>query len=188
MIFVQGKEWEYNKLMRFCKAEGCEKKHFCKGYCIKHHRRFEKYGDPFYTKIESHGMESTPEYRVWRCIKTRCYNKNRKNYVRYGGRGIVVCDRWRNSFITFFKDMGFKPFPKAEIDRINNDGNYEPGNCRWATHAENNQNRTNNKLSMQKAEEIRKIYKAGGVFQRELGLSYGVSTVAIGKLINCEIW
>lgn len=67
-------------------------------------------------------------------------------YPNYGGRGIAVCERWLNSPQAFLDDMGMKPTPKHEIDRIDNDGNYEPGNCRWATRKENDRNRRNNRL------------------------------------------
>ena len=71
----------------------------------------------------------------------RCENPNVRNFHRYGGRGIKVCSRWKNSFEEFYSDMGPRPFPKAQIDRENNNGNYEPNNCRWATQAENLANR-----------------------------------------------
>jgi len=72
------------------------------------------------------------EYTIWSAMKTRCFNPNPVGYKNYGGRGIKVCKRWMNSFPTFLKDMGFSP-EGTSLDRINNDGNYEPGNCRWAT-------------------------------------------------------
>lgn len=81
----------------------------------------------------------TPEYLAWVHIHTRCNNKNCKAYPDYGGRGITVCKRW-DDFVSFLADMGAKPSAQHSIDRINNDGNYEPVNCRWATRAEQRRN------------------------------------------------
>lgn len=81
----------------------------------------------------THGMSSSAEYRAWSHMIGRCEEERSKDYPRYGGRGIKVCERWRNSFENFFADMGPRPSEEHSIDRIESDGNYEPSNCRWAT-------------------------------------------------------
>lgn len=87
-----------------------------------------------------------PEYKAWEHMKHRCANPNNTRYARYGGRGITVCERWINSFANFYADMGARPSPKHSLERINNDGNYESANCRWATPAEQSQNTALTKL------------------------------------------
>ena len=84
--------------------------------------------------------KSSPEYTAWDSMKARCTRPNNMNFVRYGARGIKVCKRWLK-FKNFLADMGLKPTPKHQIDRINNKGNYTPKNCRWVTRAVNACNR-----------------------------------------------
>ena len=89
---------------------------------------------------QRHGRTFTPEYRAWNGLRERCRNPNNKDFANYGGRGIRVCERWQ-VFEAFLTDMGERPPGMVAIDRINNDGDYEPGNCRWATASQQNKNR-----------------------------------------------
>jgi hypothetical protein len=91
------------------------------------------------------GGKASPTYSVWAAMIARCKNPNLKAFKNYGGRGITVCERWRLSYEAFLEDMGECP-QGLSIERENNDGNYEPGNCRWATRAEQNRNRRGNRL------------------------------------------
>ncbi len=86
-----------------------------------------------------HGRQ-TGEYRSWLGAKRRCFNPKAHNFKYYGGRGITMCDRWKNSFEAFFKDMGPRP-PGTSIDRIDTNGHYEPGNAKWSTPTEQARNR-----------------------------------------------
>lgn len=90
---------------------------------------------------QTHGMHKSSEYGSWDAMKGRCTNKNKSDYSYYGGRGITVCEKWMNSFEAFYEDMGPKPSKKHSIDRIDNDRNYEPGNCKWSTPEEQARNR-----------------------------------------------
>lgn len=93
-----------------------------------------------------HGKSNTPEWFSWHDLIDRCYNPADKDYGNYGGRGITVCKRWRESFENFLADMGERPSPKHTIERKNNSEDYRPDNCKWATALEQGRNRRDNFL------------------------------------------
>jgi len=94
---------------------------------------------------KTHGMSGTSEHRTWKSMKKRCFNPNDKDYLHYGGRGITVCDRWLN-FENFLADMGSRPTVKHSLDRIDNNADYSPENCKWSTKAEQANNQRSNRL------------------------------------------
>lgn len=115
-----------------------------------------------------HGKSYTKIYKIWVGLLGRCHNPNDTGYYAYGAKGITVCDRWRE-FENFYADMGELPSNNHSIDRIDNKGNYDPSNCRWATPLEQANNRDNNRL-IEYQGEIKTI----GTWERYLGFSEGM--------------
>lgn len=121
-----------------------------------------------------HGKKGTVIYKTWQDMKARCQNEHTKCYDAYGGRGIKVCERWQK-FENFFEDMGKKP-RGLTLERINNDGNYEPENCRWATRAEQNRNtRFSRNITYQNKRQCLKDWAV------ELGVNYNTLYYRINK-------
>lgn len=125
-----------------CSVDGCDKKPKSLGLCPTHLSRWYRYGDTQHGRT-GHTWKGgySPTYGSWQSMKQRCLNPSADNYARYGGRGITVCQRWLDSFENFLADMGERP-TGATLDRIEGDGNYEPGNVRWATAKQQAANRT----------------------------------------------
>ena len=133
-------------------------------------------------------MWGTPEYHIWATMIQRCINPKNQHYKDYGGRGIKICDRWRYSFPSFLEDMGHKPFLRAEIDREENNGNYEPSNCRWTTHSVNSRNRRNNLLNWYTVRSIRRLYSLHKYTQVQLSKIYNLSTTTIFHVVHNKTW
>jgi len=114
-----------------------------------------------------HGLRWTPEHRIWCKIKERCSNPKAINYPRYGGRGITVCERWKDSFLNFYQDVGPRPSPKHSIERRDNLKGYSPDNCFWATTLEQANNKRSNTIVVfhGRAQSV-------ASWCRELGLNY----------------
>lgn len=99
--------------------------------------RIKKFKD----RVTIHNLSNSRQYHIWQNMKSRCYDKKTYSYKWYGGRGIKVCDRWKNSFISFWEDMGFGYKNYLTIDRIDNDKPYCKENCRWATWEDQRKNK-----------------------------------------------
>ena len=135
------------------------------------------------SRLRTHGKSRTPEFACWSAMIARCYNKNNKDYDRYGGRGITVCARWRKSFVAFLNDMGQRPIGKT-LDRSDNDKGYSPKNCRWATIAQQNRNKSNVRLSAREAAAIRRSKKSTTVIAEK----YGVAEATIRLVRSGRSW
>ncbi len=139
----------------------------------------------------THDLSSSETHKTWSGMKARCQNKNHVEYSRYGGRGIAVCEAWQ-SFENFLRDMGLRP-EGCSIDRINNDGNYEPSNCRWATVKEQARNRRNSKLltidgttkTVVEWSEQDGAAKASSIYRR-LDLGWSDSDAVYGRSLQCR--
>jgi hypothetical protein len=145
--------------------------------------------------VEGVPISFHPLLRVYAGMRARCENPKHMHFGRYGGRGISVCDRWRRSFADFVADMGPRPDGHT-LDRVNNDGNYEPDNCRWATRKQQSNNRDsargersgNSKLTESTVLAIRAAVSAGGFTQQQIASRFGISRASIYYVVRRLSW
>jgi hypothetical protein len=133
------------------------------------------------------GARNSPSYKSWWNMRNRCNNPKNKDYARYGGRGIKVDPAW-DDFHQFIEDVGEKPSPQHSIDRINNDGNYEPGNVRWATRQEQTHNSRVVKVDRVTVEKMRELYWVYKLTQAEIGHRYGLTQSSVSRILNMKTW
>jgi hypothetical protein len=127
-------------------------------------------------RLTVHGMTNSRAYSIWTDMKKRCLNKNHRAFHRYGGRGITVCNRWKDSFEYFLSDMGHPPSDAHEIDRIDVNGNYQAANCRWTTRSENMRNTSRAVTAMYKGQRMHLKEIAALTGEPYLRLYYKVKT------------
>ena len=136
-----------------------------------------------------HGGHKDPVYHIWETMKQRCYNTNNPRYKRYGARGIIICNEWLNDFAVFQKwsyENGYKR--GLQIDRINNDLNYSPDNCRFVIPIINARNKSNIKITVEIAQNIIRDYASGEYTHRTLAIKYNIVHSYVGRILrglNC---
>lgn len=138
----------------------------------------------------THGLSNHPLHSIWRGIKNRCLNSNYYFFKYYGGRGITICDEWKDNFKSFYDWAILNGYKKdLSIERINNNKGYFPANCTFATMAEQSHNRRSTKLDWIKIKEIRKIKQNNPqILQREIADIYEVTQAAIGDILKNKTW
>lgn len=147
------------------------------------------------SRLRTHGMRNSRVYRIWRGMLNRCRNQKCKDFARYGGAGISVCSRWEVSFENFLEDMGEPPSGGHSIDRFpDRRGNYEPGNCRWATDLEQSENRDtakgerNAKAKLTEDQVLAIRSAAGSVAAKTLAAQFGIGLSTVYRILKGKHW
>lgn len=136
------------------------------------------------SRNKTHGLRGHHLYGVWSGMVNRCTNSKYIYYKDYGGRGIKVCDKWLHSFENFYEDMGDRPSPQHSIDRIDNNGDYTPDNCRWATKTEQSTNRRSSRLTKSDVALIRDSQDSS----YKLSVLFGVTQYTINDVRSKRTW
>jgi len=146
-------------------------------------KRWESHGD---AGSRDRSIPAASEYRSWIKMIRRCTDPKQAGFKNYGGRGITVCKEWL-SYTKFLADMGRKPSPKYTIDRINNDGNYEPGNCRWADPVEQRRKTRRSKVTAEIAADIRRRLAAGET-RAAVAADLGLHAAHVSRIGSGQRW
>lgn len=141
-------------------------------------------------KNTRHNLSKHPLYKVWKTMKHRCLNPNAEHFARYGGRGISVCAEWLNDFQNFYNWAVANGYQKGlQLDRIDNDGDYEPNNCRFATRTENMRNCSQTKIDFKTAHEIRRKKKLfPQLTESEIASAYPISRSTVNQILLNKTW
>lgn len=180
------------KQCKKCKKKQVEyfkahKKEYYKKYQKEHYKSQKK--DRGYITMENGVGKKERLYSIYHGMKQRCYNKNSKGCHRYGGRGITICKKWLDSYLNFKTWANKNGYAdKLTIDRVDNDGNYSPQNCRWVTGRINTLNSSSVKLNYEKAQEIRKLRREQGLTYKRLGEMFGISESTPQAIVKNRSW
>jgi hypothetical protein len=173
-----------------CAIKGCDEPIRSMCFCAHHYDMWNRYGHPLAGVLSNHKARvrktHDKERKAYHAMKTRCTNPRTKAWPGYGGRGITICQRWTESFANFLEDMG-RAAPGLSLERLDVNGNYEPGNCKWGTPTEQARNTRWTRLTQEKVIEARRR-SGGGETIADIAREYGVSYTCMYMAIVGRSW